>query len=417
MFFLNRNFNYLYMNKHIRKLAFAVAFASIVHLKAQAPIAFTGNWVGTSQTITVFNTGVGTTTPDGKMEVKYQPCVTQQNGLIVTSLGCTMGQQVYTYNPVLLDGIVAYTGGPNPPQPPLIPLTFSPAFSVTTSTIPLVTFNNKPMFWIRDENPPSSGFPGSLSVPSYNTKFIVMPNGHTGINTNNPRGTLDVVQFALANKNEPTAVFSKIVPGTQTQLIGGENGTTPAGVYGYRTAQVMVYNSLGSKSYNRIVQDKDQGILFTDGVNTDGSNSNGALVIAPWASDYTLATSTVGGIRIDKFGKVEIHGDLRATKLVINAKWWSDFVFSENYNLMTLDSVNQFIKCHGYLPGMPSEQEVLDSGLNISDMQALQQQKIEELTLYSIAQEEKIKAQAAAILAQENRLKALEAKLNEVITK
>ena len=49
-------------------------------------------------------------------------------------------------------------------------------------------------------------------------------------------------------------------------------------------------------------------------------------------------------------------------------------------------------------------------------MQALQQQKIEELTLYSIAQDEKLKAQAAAIAAQEAKLKALEAKL-ETLTK
>lgn len=33
---------------------------------------------------------------------------------------------------------------------------------------------------------------------------------------------------------------------------------------------------------------------------------------------------------------------------------------------------------------MPSEEEVLKDGIDVADMQALQQQKIEELTLYII---------------------------------
>jgi len=40
-------------------------------------------------------------------------------------------------------------------------------------------------------------------------------------------------------------------------------------------------------------------------------------------------------------------------------------------------------------------------------MQALQKQKIEELTLYSIAQDEKLAQQAEALKAQEERLIAL----------
>lgn len=397
-------------------LSIAAIAASIQFARAQNPLPTIGPWIlnsGTSQTNTVHNAGVGTTTPAGKMEVKYQPCVSQQNGLIVTSLGCS--QLVSTYNPINLDGVIPFDfiG----PWPPPVPLSFSVAYTVTSVNIPIINANNKPMFWVRDENPVIPGLPGVNTI-TYDTKFIIMPNGNTGINTSNPRGTFDVVQFSGTPKNEPTAIFGKIAGGTQTVLTGTNEGggtVTDPSVYGYRTKQIMIYNNLGAKSYNRIVQDKDQAILFTDGLNSNGSNQNGALVIAPWDPNYTLGTSTVGGIRIDKDGKVEIHGALRATDLDLNAKWWSDFVFKSDYKLMSLDSLSGFIKTYGHLPDMPSEKEVLDSGINVADMQALQQQKIEELTLYTIGQQQEILTLKTLLEEQLRRQTELEKKLADLL--
>ena len=403
----------------------AFALASICSMmnesKAQTPMPMVGNWdMSTTSTVTLHNSGVGVLNPDGKMEVKYRPCIQPQNGLIITSLGCTINDMVNTtspnYNTVANGGGMYIIGGTIPPMPPYVPvnLTMPASFNLTSALVPLVNNNTKPMFWVRDENPGNAGFPGSPTFNTYNTQFIVLPSGNTGINTNNPRASLDVVQKGGGYNEEPTAIFGKHQSGTQTALVGGESGTTNGGTNGYRTKQIMVFNQLRDKEYNRIVNDKDQALLFTDGLNSDGSNLNSALVIAPWASNYQSPTSVIGGIRISKDGNVEVHGNLRTTKLIVNAKWWSDFVFASDYKLMTLSQVSYFIKTNGHLPGMPSEKEVLDSGLNIGDMQALQQQKIEELTLYTIAQDEKIAQQELALKEQEERLKAIEAKLNSL---
>lgn len=305
-------------------------------------------------------------------------------------MSCPNVSQTLNYNLVPTDGLVAYN--PNSPESPYIPvtLTFSPAFTITSSLIPLKNINTKPLFWVRDENSPNSNIPNIPNFTTFNTKFIILPNGNVGINTSNPRATFDVVQANSAIIDLPTAVFGKIVAGTQTQLIGGENGNTASGVYGYRTAQIMIYNRLASKVYNRAVVNDDQAILFTDGKNADGSNQNGCLVIAPWAQDYTSSSSTIGGLRINKLGNVDVFGELRATKMTVNSRWWSDNVFYNNYYLMPLDSVNTYIQQNGHLPGMPSEKEVLDSGINVSDIIALQQQKIEELTLHLISQQNSI---------------------------
>jgi hypothetical protein len=69
---------------------------------------------------------------------------------------------------------------------------------------------------------------------------------------------------------------------------------------------------------------------------------------------------------------------------------WKDCVFEADYNLMSLKETEEFIKQNKHLPGIPSEKEVLENGINVGEMNALLLQKIEELTLYVIELEKKI---------------------------
>jgi len=79
--------------------------------------------------------------------------------------------------------------------------------------------------------------------------------------------------------------------------------------------------------------------------------------------------------------------------------------------------VKTYIQKHNHMPGMPSQDSVLNKGQDVGELQKLQQQKIEELTLYSIAQDEKLKAQEDALLAQKAKLDLLEQKLNAILNK
>ena len=80
------------------------------------------------------------------------------------------------------------------------------------------------------------------------------------------------------------------------------------------------------------------------------------------------------------------------------ATGWADYVFAKDYNLKPLSEVEKFINANGHLPNVPSAAEVKQDGIALGDMSRIQQEKIEELTLY--------------IIAQNKRLEALEAKLN-----
>jgi len=67
-----------------------------------------------------------------------------------------------------------------------------------------------------------------------------------------------------------------------------------------------------------------------------------------------------------------------------NTSDWSDFVFADNYNLKDLSEVETFINTNKHLPDVPSAESMVNSGLNVAEMDALLLQKIEELTLYII---------------------------------
>ncbi|MDB4285306.1 hypothetical protein N9903_00165 [bacterium] len=77
-----------------------------------------------------------------------------------------------------------------------------------------------------------------------------------------------------------------------------------------------------------------------------------------------------------------------------------DYVFDPNYNLMPLDRLATFIEEEKHLPRIPSAKEMKD-GVNMSRLQMQLREKVEELTLYILAQEE-------AILELQSRLEALE---------
>lgn len=136
--------------------------------------------------------------------------------------------------------------------------------------------------------------------------------------------------------------------------------------------------------------------------------TDGNLHLDAYSGRYLLlnfyqegSTSGSKGMTIDPEGnvgiglnkptfKLEVNGTIRSKEVKIEATGWSDFVFNKDYNLPTLQAVEQHINDKGYLPGIPSEKQVIEEGVNVVEMQAKLLQKIEELTLYIIEQDKRI---------------------------
>lgn len=86
-----------------------------------------------------------------------------------------------------------------------------------------------------------------------------------------------------------------------------------------------------------------------------------------------------------------------------------DYVFEDDYKLMSLSELAEFIKLNKHLPNMPTASEVKNGGLAIGDITVRLVEKIEELTLYMIQMDEKMSAM-------EKRMSELE-KENEELKK
>lgn len=104
--------------------------------------------------------------------------------------------------------------------------------------------------------------------------------------------------------------------------------------------------------------------------------------------------------------KLAVEGKIGAREIeVLTTSPWPDYVFEQGYNLMPIDSLESSIQSSGHLPGLPSAQEIENSGLNLGNMQAMLLEKIEELTLYVIDQNKQIGQL-------ENQIKELKSRLN-----
>ena len=88
--------------------------------------------------------------------------------------------------------------------------------------------------------------------------------------------------------------------------------------------------------------------------------------------------------------KLAVEGSIGAREVKVESTTWSDFVFREDYELMSINEVENYIRENKHLPNIPTESQVKDEGINLGEMDAKLLQKIEELTLYVIELKQEI---------------------------
>lgn len=108
--------------------------------------------------------------------------------------------------------------------------------------------------------------------------------------------------------------------------------------------------------------------------------------------------------------KLAVNGMIHSKEVLVDLLGWPDYVFENEYDLKSLNEVEQFIKDNGHLPNVPSAAQVEEEGIELGEMAKIQQEKIEELTLYIIEQNKVNEKQTKEI----EELKQL---VNQLITK
>ena len=130
------------------------------------------------------------------------------------------------------------------------------------------------------------------------------------------------------------------------------------------------------------------------------SNNSRTMEITNWSNPLCLKTNGSivmngrVGVNIENTTAdyaLSVDGGIITTKVYIqDVEDWPDYVFDENYNLMSLQELKKYIVNNKHLPEMPSENDIVGRGFDIQEIQQAMMKKIEELTLYVLQQQEEI---------------------------
>ncbi|WP_462248819.1 LytTR family transcriptional regulator DNA-binding domain-containing protein [Ferruginibacter sp.] len=186
----------------------------------------------------------------------------------------------------------------------------------------------------------------------------------------------------LGNGTEAIGTKLHVSSGNDVDLTDGNSG----------------YILIGSTAGGNIAIDNNEIQARSNGAATNlflqNSGGNVRIGNGSFLSTHKLGVAgdvvVTGGLRVGdeilpagyKFG---VDGKAICTELLVRlVPNWPDYVFNKNYQLPELNEVENFIRKNNHLPGIPSAKTIETNGLNIGEMQKLQMQKIEELTLYII---------------------------------
>lgn len=89
--------------------------------------------------------------------------------------------------------------------------------------------------------------------------------------------------------------------------------------------------------------------------------------------------------------KLAVNGHIYAKKVKVTATGWADYVFDSTYQLPGLPQLEEYLRRHKHLPNIPTENTVLEEGIDLGDMQTRLLKTLEENTLYIIQLEKRIK--------------------------
>ena len=106
------------------------------------------------------------------------------------------------------------------------------------------------------------------------------------------------------------------------------------------------------------------------------SNNIGTDKFSIRADGSTLSTSTeiftiIGSTKNVGIGtaspteKLDVNGTIRSEEVKVELTGWPDYVFKEDYLLLSLDETENYIKQNHHLPDIPSAKEIKEGGISL----------------------------------------------------
>jgi len=100
---------------------------------------------------------------------------------------------------------------------------------------------------------------------------------------------------------------------------------------------------------------------------------------------FLASNGNVGIGNTNPTSKLTVNGEIKCEKVrVVSDVPSADYVFSSDYNLLSIKDVENFINENKHLPDVPSADEFIEKGYDVGNMDEILLKKIEEQTLYII---------------------------------
>ncbi|WP_299314081.1 tail fiber protein [uncultured Aquimarina sp.] len=185
------------------------------------------------------------------------------------------------------------------------------------------------------------------------TFFTFRKDGKFGIGTTNPKAKLEIKGIGdgveiLRLSTERPWVFKQEGTGASSNLVLQELS--------------------GNKFFK--IKSYDNNDVYSIQSNTGDTYFKGKIGVGTTTPDAKLA----------------VNGNIHTKEVKVDLVGWPDYVFENDYNLPTLQEVENHIAEKGHLENIPSAAAVAENGIQLGEMNAKLLQKIEELTLYMIEQ-------------------------------
>ena len=254
----------------------------------------------------------------------------------------------------------------------------------------------------------------TFNTRAQNNTYPWIQTGSIGIGTTSPSSKLHIKgsgntysTSSLLIQNSSNVELLKILD-NGTMYANGPLGITDgnklfldAGGDEWTSLTNDVNNVSGFGANTLVISGGDMGnIAFTDAANDPKLRIKDGNVFA-------YGKLAIGETNMTKIGShsLAVNGPAIFTKAYVKLNTnWPDYVFEDKYGLLSLASLEKYIKENKHLPGVPTATEVLKEGIDLGTNQTILLQKVEELTLYIIEQNKRIEA----LEKQNSQIKKLE---------
>jgi hypothetical protein len=221
-------------------------------------------------------------------------------------------------------------------------------------------------------------------------------------------GEYGVKVVELADYEKGLGVFrgTPLVDGNERFSVRGDgqtvitsNNVNPLQVNDVNNSGIMSFNFSQSAGTNRMWA-MNSLFAYSLGIDNAGIGHIGANINAPLdLINFRVGSGNLPQVWIGNQKEVTgphtdfrlaVDGKLLAKSCYVTLSDWADFVFEPDYQLLSLQEVETFYLTHKRLPEIPSEKDIIENGVDVGEMNKLLLKKVEELTIYIVAQQKQI---------------------------